>query len=137
MKEISIEEALEQGVYTKFTERGNGEFVYRLIGKDNSVYIRCEVKEACFGNAHYHKFCHESFLIQNGTLYLFLLVDGQLEVKKLQAGEQYIVEPEIPHTTFMCEGTVLHAIKFGECYENDWYGVEELNVLAREWERNK
>lgn len=124
MREISISEALEDGIYTRHTEMDNCELRYRLIGSDNSAYIRTVAKESSWQNSHMHEFCCEHYIVQDGTVFICKYIDEKFKIFKLKQGDQMLIEPGVIHNVYMCENAVTHTVKFGKCVENDWNGSE-------------
>lgn len=130
MKEISEEQLLNSGIYTKFTDMENGEFRYRLIGKDNSAYIRTEARKDCWENSHYHKYCYEMYIVQRGIIFFCELRNQRLVVKKLQENDTIIVRPFVEHNIYVCECAIMHIVKFGQCKNKDWFTSEKLDFLT-------
>lgn len=141
MKDISEKQAAENGISTRHTDMENGEIRYRLIGADNSSYIRTEAYKSCWENAHFHMNCKEMYIVQRGTIYFCELKDNQIFVKKMHEGDYTITSPNVIHNVHMCKDAIVHTVKFGDCENNDWHGsdkllclkdltLEELNIMA-------
>lgn len=130
MIDISLEQALQNGIEMKHSDMGNGELRYRLIGKDGSSYIRTEAHDSCMENAHFHKMCREMYIVQKGYIFMCELKDGKLAVQRLEEGNYFLTEPYIAHNVYMTNGAVTHTVKFGDCQQSDWYSSEELDELT-------
>ena len=87
MKDILVEQAFENGIRTRHSDMENGEFRYRLCGKDGSSYIRMEASKDCWENSHFHKCCKEMYIVQSGKIFFCELYKNSLKIRKMSEGD--------------------------------------------------
>lgn len=126
-----IRQEIEKGIILRCNEMENGERRYRIIGADQSAYIRTESDQSCWENSHYHNFCHERYIVQKGYIYICYFDNNELKVNKLQEGDTMVIKPHIVHNVYVTKGAVTHTVKYGICYEKDWNESLEMDSLVK------
>ena len=133
MKDIEIKDLINYGINIKCNIMDNDEKRFRLIGSDNSTYIRTEAsRTGGWQNSHYHKTIKEFYLVQKGAIILVELKNNEVFTKKLLEGDSFITEPNIPHNVFMFPNTITHTIKFGDCTNPDWNEYKKLDEIVKD-----
>lgn len=129
MKQLSDTEAKEYGMYTAHHEMDNGELRFRLISESGSSYILTKSTENNgWQKSHVHYQKQEFYLVEKGEVYIALLIDNEVQIKKLCENDSMLIPLGVPHNVLMSDHALLHTIKYGTT-EEDWTGCEELDRL--------
>ena len=129
-KNLTIDDCLAQGMKFANNQMDNGEYRFRLMGPDNSGYIRTVMPATDKGwqNSHYHKGIYETIVVQKGWISVVdLLPDGTRKVRVCQKNDVWTSQPETSHNIYMPAGAVTHCVKHGDDVGNpakngaDWY----------------
>lgn len=105
----------------------NGEKRFRLIGNDNSGYIRTEASIAGgWQKSHYHEKTEELYIVQRGWVLLLFEKKAKLHMFRYEKGSFFSVPPKLPHTMYLSKNAITHTVKFGDCEPGDWH---EYNLL--------
>lgn len=132
MQEIQDTELPRYGIRTGHSKMDNGERRFRLIGADGSCYIRTEAApDSGWQNSHYHTRLSEICVVQAGWVVYAELHGSSVFARRYAAGEHFLIQPMIPHNTFMAPDTILHTVKFGDCTDPDWIPSPELDALVK------
>lgn len=132
MKEILDAELAQYGIRTQHNVMDNGERRFRLAGADGSCYIRTESSgDSGWQNSHYHTKLSEICIVQEGWVVYAELTDGKVCAQKYTAGEHFVINPMIPHNSYMAPNSILHTVKFGDCSNADWLASPELDALVK------
>lgn len=133
MQPISPEEARSYGMETKHDRMDNGELRFRLnCSADGSSYCRTVAPESgAWQNSHYHKGVSELYVVQSGWIAYAELNEGKFKLELLRPGESVTFRPLVHHNLYLSPGSVIHTIKYGIAYENDWFPSPELNERTK------
>ena len=134
-KNLTPAECEALGIKFPCSQMDNGEYRFRLMGPDNSGYIRTVMPDSGYGwqNSHYHKGVQETWVIQSGWVGVAdLLPDGQVKITVYCKNDVWTSHPGHHHNIYMSSGTVLHTVKHGDCsLQNDWFACAELDALSK------
>lgn len=126
MKQLSEKEATEYGIHTAHHEMDNGELRFRLLSEHGSSYILTKsTGDNGWQKSHVHYRKQEFYLVEKGVVFIALLIDNEVQIKKLCENDSLLITPGVPHNVRMSDHALLHTIKYGTTDE-DWNGCEEL-----------
>ena len=129
MKRLSQKDAESYGIRTAHHEMDNGELRFRLTSERGSSYILTQsTAKNGWQNAHVHYRKNEFYLVEEGSVLIARLVDGELKIDKLEKHDSLHIPPNIPHNVLMSEGAILHTVKYGS-QDEDWNPCPELDRL--------
>ena len=129
-KNLTPAECEALGINFPCSQMDNGEYRFRLMGSDNSGYIRTVMPDSDHGwqNAHYHKGVMEVVVVQAGWVGVAdLLPNGTRKVRVFWKNDMWMFHPGYSHNIYMPAGAVTHCIKHGDGVGNpkkdgaDWY----------------
>ena len=129
-RNLTVAECEALGMKFPANQMDNGEYRFRMMGPDNSGYIRTVMPETDKGwqNSHFHKGIYETIVVQKGWIGVVdLLPDGTRKVAVRKANDVWTSHPEHPHNIYMAAGAVTHCVKHGDDVGNpakngaDWY----------------
>ena len=129
-RNLTVAECEALGIKSPCNQMDNGEYRFRLMGPDNSGYIRTVMPATDKGwqNSHFHKGIYETIVVQKGWIGVVdLLPDGTRKVAVRKANDVWTSHPEHPHNIYMAAGAVTHCVKHGDDVGNpakngaDWY----------------
>ena len=110
----------------------NGEARFRLIGRDNSSYIRCEnTGGPVWENSHSHSALKEKVIVQEGCVVFAEYRRGTARLRALLPGDWAVTVPGVPHNECLARGSVVHTVKFGDCSHPDWIASPERDALTK------
>lgn len=129
MKQLSDKEAKKYGIHTVHHEMDNGELRFRLVSDHGSSYIMTKSTEHNgWQKSHVHYQKQEFYLVEKGVVFIALLIDYEVQIKKLCENDSMLIPLGVPHNVRMSDNALLHTIKCGTTDE-DWNGCEELDRL--------
>lgn len=129
-KNLTIAECEALGIKFPANMMDNGEYRFRLMGPDNSGYIRTVMPDSDRGwqNSHFHKGIYETIVVQSGWVGVVdLLADGTRKVRVCRKNDVWTSQPGHSHNIYMSAGAVTHCVKHGADVGNpakngaDWY----------------
>ena len=129
-KNLTPAECEALGIKFPCSQMDNGEYRFRLMGPDNSGYVRTVMPDSDRGwqNSHFHKGIYETFVVQSGWIgVVYLLPDGIRKVSVLRMNDVWTFQPGCSHNIYMSAGAVTHTVKHGTNVGNpakngaDWY----------------
>lgn len=129
-KSLTIAECEALGMKFPASQMDNGEYRFRVMGPDNSGYIRTVMpaNNCGWNNAHYHKGIVETVIVQRGWVGIAkLLLDRKFSIAVLRESNIWVSHPGEAYNIYMSAGTTLHTVKYGAYVGNpakngaDWY----------------
>lgn len=122
------------GIRTAHHEMDNGELRFRLVSDHGSSYILTRgTTDNGWQSSHVHYTKNEFYIVENGVVFVALLIENEIKLKKLSRGDSLSVPVGIPHNVFICDNAILHTVKFGAA-EEDWIAYPALDKLISQAE---
>lgn len=131
-RKLDERELVQFGITANHELMDNGGARFRLAGRDNSSYIRCEnTGGPLWENSHSHSALQEMVIVQSGCVVFAEYREGAARLRALFPGEWAVTIPSVPHNECLAPGTVVHTVKFGDCARPDWIASPELDALTK------
>src|SRR3989344_3885500 len=127
---VTVAECEALGMKFPANQMDNGEYRFRVMGPDNSGYIRTVMPSNDRGwqNSHYHKGIRETIVVQTGWVGVADFCDlGITRIRVYKKNDVWTSQPGEAHNIYMPAGAVTHCVKHGDDVGNpakngaDWY----------------
>ena len=111
----------------------NGEERFRIRLDDFSgINITTASDKPNWQNAHFHQYCKELYVVQEGKIIVATKNDEDVVYQTLEKGDSILINPKVEHNVYMFECSKTIVIKFGDTKESDWNPAYALDKITKE-----